>query len=96
MAEFNKPQAPVRSRQISDEFAAQAMYALAENLAATRFWFTYCHEARAAHIGDLPGRQCGLCGTFHPWLELTRAEVKQLADKVMLDKVADFIDNVIN
>jgi hypothetical protein len=93
---LNKPQAPARSREISGELATQARYALAENLAKSTFWFTFCPEVKAAHVGEYPGRQCSLCGTYHAWLELTRDDVKKIGDKVMLDKVADFVDAVNN
>lgn len=89
-----KPQIPAKQRQISGEMATMARYALADNLIASTFYFSFCPEFKAAHVGWIPRRGCSFCDRTHPWLELTRDEVKEIADKKLSDKLAHFIDEV--
>jgi len=89
---LNPPILTAKKREISPELATQAQYMLAMYLKSSSFWFTFCPDNRAAHIGLNPGLRCGLCDNYHPWIELTRDEVKLLANKQMFDKMARFID----
>lgn len=96
MPNLNQPTKPTKEKKVSPELAHSAQLALAQNLRASTFWFTFCPEYQAAHIGTVPGLKCGLCDKYHKWLELSRDETKLLANKEIFDRISRFVDNNIN
>lgn len=77
-------------KKASDALKAMAKDKLAKYLKNSVFYVTVCPSIKLVSITVTPGLRCLACGGYHAYLEISREELKDIAEGHISDKIDSF------